>query len=229
MAEKEPRTKIPDSEIRLENIILGSPTFVPYKHIKSKGKGKGVKDIKVNKVSINNSDSEMARSKRTKTKVETEKENAIRDRAKPRASHAKQSSDPTKRILTPCNTDPTVGKTPSKQLTTKAAHKAAPKKPCTHYAIIAMWVIHHFQKSVDLLIPLLPFQRLIREIVQNFRIDLHIQSGAILALQEATETWLVQLFKSTNLCAIHHGRQTIAPKDFYLVKAIHHIAGINLW
>ena len=45
LAEKEPHTKIPDSEIRLENIVPGSPTFVPYKCIKSKGKGKGVKLI----------------------------------------------------------------------------------------------------------------------------------------------------------------------------------------
>ena len=89
MAEKEPHKKIPDSEIRLENIILGSPTFVPYKCIKPKGKGKGVKDIKINKISINNPDSELARLKRTKTKVEMEKENAKRARAKCRASCAK--------------------------------------------------------------------------------------------------------------------------------------------
>ena len=82
---------------------------------------------------------------------------------------------------------------------------------------------------MDLLIPLLPFQWLIHEITQDFRIGLQFQSGAILALQEAVETFLVQMFESANLCAIHHGCQTIAPKDIYLVKAIHHIAGINLW
>ena len=59
--------------------------------------------------------------------------------------------------------------------------------------------------------------------------DLRFQSSAILVLQEAAETWLVQLFESANLCCIHHGWQTIAPKDFHLVKAIHHITGINMW
>ena len=59
--------------------------------------------------------------------------------------------------------------------------------------------------------------------------DLLFQSAAILAIQEATEAWLVQLFESANFCTIHRGRQTIVPKEFYLVKAIHHIAGINLW
>ena len=80
---------------------------------------------------------------------------------------------------------------------------------------------------MDLLIPLLPFQHLIHEIMQDFQMNLHFQSGAILAIQEAAEAWLIQLFESAILC--HHGRQTISPKDFHLVKAIHHIAGINLW
>ena len=52
-----PRTKIPDSEIKLENIVQGSPSFVPHSAKSSKGKGKGVKEIKIN---IVNSDSEMA-------------------------------------------------------------------------------------------------------------------------------------------------------------------------
>ena len=82
---------------------------------------------------------------------------------------------------------------------------------------------------MDLFIPLLPFQCLAHEITQDFRLDLHFQSSAILALQEAAETWLIQLFESANLCAIHHNWKTIAPKDCHLVKAIHHIASINLW
>ena len=97
------------------------------------------------------------------------------------------------------------------------------------YTLIAMWEIYRFQKSVDLLIPLLPFQWLMCEIVQDFRMDLCFQSSTILALQEVTEAWLVQHFESANLCTIHYGWQTIAPKDFYFVKAIYHIAGINLW
>ena len=58
---------------------------------------------------------------------------------------------------------------------------------------------------------------------------LRFQSAAILALQEAAESRLVSLFESVNLCAIHRGHQTIAPKYFWLVKSIHHIAGINMW
>ena len=131
-------------------------------------------------------------------------------------------------------TNPDGEKQPRKKLAAKATRKAnrpkqAPKKPCMKYAIITICKICCFQKSVDLLIPLLPFQQLICEIAQDFKAGLQFQSRAILALREAAETFLVQMFESANLCAIHHGCQTIAPKDIYLVKAIHHIAGINLW
>ena len=126
------------------------------------------------------------------------------------------------------------GKAPQKQLATKVACKQGsgkgekPQEPHKNYAIIAMQEIWHFQKTVDLLIPLLPFQRLIHEIMQDFKVGLSFQSSTILALQEAAEAWLVGLFESANLCCIHRGWQTIAPKDFYLVWRIHHIAGINL-
>ena len=63
MAEQKPRTKIPDSEIRIENIIQGSPIYIPYNRVtpKNKGKGKGSKNIKIND---NSSSNEMARMRR---------------------------------------------------------------------------------------------------------------------------------------------------------------------
>ena len=50
-------------------------------------------------------------------------------------------------------------------------------------------LIRKYQKSTDLLIRKLPFQRLVREIAQDFKTDLRFQSTAILALQEASEAW----------------------------------------
>merc|ERR1712170_120998 len=98
----------------------------------------------------------------------------------------------------------TGGKAPRKQLATKAARKSAPstggvKKP------------RRYQKSTELLIRKLPFQRLVREIAQDFKTDLRFQSAAIGALQEASEAYLVGLFEDTNLCAIHAKRVTIMP------------------
>ena len=59
-----------------------------------------------------------------------------------------------------------------------------------------------------------------QKIVQDFKTDLRFRSAAITALQEASEAYLVRLFKNANLCAIHTKRVTIMPKDIQLA---HHI------
>jgi len=60
----------------------------------------------------------------------------------------------------------------------------------------------------------------VREIAGEIKNDLRFQSTAILALQEATEAYLVGLFEDTNLCAIHAKRVTIMPKDIQLARRI---------
>jgi histone H3 len=113
-----------------------------------------------------------------------------------------------------------------KQLATKAARKSAPasggvKKPHRFRpGTVALREIRRYQRSADLLIRKLPFQRLVREIAQEYKHDLRFQSTAILALQEAAEAYLVGLFEDTNLCAIHAHRVTIQPKDMQLARRI---------
>ena len=85
---------------------------------------------------------------------------------------------------------------------------------------VALREIRRYQKSTDLLIRKLPFQRLVREIAQDFKNDLRFQATAILALQEASESYLVSLFEDCNLCAIHAKRVTIMPKDIQLARRI---------
>eukprot|EP00066_Takifugu_rubripes_P017817 XP_011607083.1 PREDICTED: histone H3.3-like [Takifugu rubripes] len=120
----------------------------------------------------------------------------------------------------------TGGKAPRKQLATKAARKSAPstggvKKPHRYRpGTVALREIRRYQKSTELLIRKLPFQRLVREIAQDFKTDLRFQSAAIGALQEASEAYLVGLFEDTNLCAIHAKRVTIMPKDIQLARRI---------
>ena len=70
------------------------------------------------------------------------------------------------------------------------------------------------------LIRKLPFQRLVKEIALDFKSNLRFQSTAILAMQEAAEAYLVNLFEDTNLCAIHAKRVTIMPKDMQLARRI---------
>ncbi|KAJ9064754.1 histone H3.1 [Entomophthora muscae] len=85
---------------------------------------------------------------------------------------------------------------------------------------VALREIRRYQKSTELLIRKLPFQRLVREIAQDFKTDLRFQSSAIGALQEASEAYLVSLFEDTNLAAIHAKRVTIQPKDIQLARRL---------
>jgi len=119
-----------------------------------------------------------------------------------------------------------VCRAPRKQLATKAARKSAPatggvKKPHRYRpGTVALREIRRYQKSTELLIRKLPFQRLVREIAQEFKSDLRFQGSAVLALQEAAEAYLVGLFEDTNLCAIHAKRVTIMTKDIQLARRI---------
>lgn len=85
---------------------------------------------------------------------------------------------------------------------------------------VALREIRRYQKSSDLLIRKLPFQRLVREIAHDVKTDLRFQGQAVLALQEASESYLVGLFEDTNLCAIHAKRVTIMSKDMQLAMRI---------
>ena len=104
LAIQHPRTKIPDSEIKLENIVQGSPSFVPKS---SKGKGKGVKNIKLNDSGFA---SEMAHRKKTLT-------------AKQKVLRAGKAAGAAKAALPKPRKSPSGGKAPRKQLATKAPCK----------------------------------------------------------------------------------------------------------
>ena len=82
---------------------------------------------------------------------------------------------------------------------------------------VALREIQRYQKSTELFIRKLPFQRLVRELAQDLgKMNICFQSGAIIALQEALEAYLVGLLEDSNLCAIHAKRVTIMPKDIQL-------------
>ena len=126
----------------------------------------------------------------------------------------------------------TGGKAPRKQLATKAARKSGPtggvKKPHRYRpGTVALREIRRYQKSTDLLIRKAPFCRLTREIMDSVQETLRTKEktermagAAILAIQEATESYLVGLNEDTNLCAIHAKRVTIMPKDIQLARRI---------
>ena len=86
---------------------------------------------------------------------------------------------------------------------------------------VALREIRKYQKSTELLIRKLPFQRLLREIVYEMKKkDYRFQSTAILAMQEGAEAFLVRMFEQCNHIAIHGKRVTVQPKDIQLWKRL---------
>lgn len=120
----------------------------------------------------------------------------------------------------------TGAKAPRKMLANKAARKTAPacggiKKPHRFRAgTVALREIRKYQKSTELLIRRLPFQRLVREIAAEYKSDLRFQQNAISALQEASEAYMVGLFEDSGLCAIHAKRVTLMVKDMQLARRL---------
>ena len=124
----------------------------------------------------------------------------------------------------------------AKKMAAKAAKKSGMKAPKGgvkkryryRLGTVALKQIRQYQKSTELLIRKLPFQRLVREIASDSEVILsplcgkvRFQSAAIMALQEASEAYLVGLFEDSNLCAIHAKQVTIMPKDIQLARRIH--------
>ena len=105
-------------------------------------------------------------------------------------------------------------------------NKSVSEKPRRYRpGVKALREIRKFQKSTHLLIPKMPFGRLVREVAtnvvkENSSESLKFQVLALQCLQEAAEAYLVQLFEDTVLCAIHAKRITIMPKDMNLARRI---------
>ena len=105
------------------------------------------------------------------------------------------------------------------------------KKPHRYNpGLLALCEIQRYQQSTESLIWRTPFNKLIKEISQEYRIcpegpgtpsvQVHFQSTALAALQEAAENFLVGLFEDVNLLAVHAKRVTVMPRDIQLALRI---------
>ena len=117
----------------------------------------------------------------------------------------------------------TGGRAPRSQLALKAARKTKPSsandrvRPHRYRpGTVALREIRKFQKSTTLLIHMLPFQRLVREITQDRKRDVGYQAGAIEALQHTAEDVIVELFEEAQRAAVHAKRVTVMPRDIEL-------------
>ena len=130
------------------------------------------------------------------------------------------------------------GKQPRKFISHKMFRPTGGLKRPHRYrpGMVALREIRRYQRSTENLIKQTPFQKLIKEISQEYQIcpdgpgtpsvQVRFQSAAIAALQEVAEKYIVGLFEDVNLLAIHARRVTILPRDIRLalrIRGDHHI------
>ena len=148
---------------------------------------------------------------------------------KPSAQSVKEAQAELKRILVEKREEKR--KKAAARMAKKGGQKAPKGRVKKHYryrpGTVALKQIRQYQKSTELLIRKLPFQRLVPEIASDGGLiksplcgKVRFQSAAVMALQEAAEAYLVGLFEDTNLCAIHARRVAIMPKDIQLAQRI---------
>ena len=109
-----------------------------------------------------------------------------------------------------------------KQPRSQTGKASAQQQPHRYWpGMVTLREIRRYQKSMELLIRKLPFQHLVREILQGYGVGYRVTPAMMMALQEAAEAYLVQLLEDSNLCAIHAKCITIQPKDMQLARQIH--------
>ena len=162
-------------------------------------------------------------------KPSTSAQQRLKPKPKPSARSVKEAQEELRRILAKKREEKR--KKAAARMAKKDGQKAPKGGVKKHYryrlGTVALKQIRQYQKSTELLIRKLPFQRLVREIASDSEViksplcgKVRFQSAAVMALQEAAEAYLVGLFEDTNLCAIHAKRVTIMPKDIQLARRI---------
>ncbi|XP_055351054.1 histone H3-like [Paramacrobiotus metropolitanus] len=137
-------------------------------------------------------------------------------------ARGKRSHPPAARMSAPGNPNFNTGRRRGPGRSPPSSPSSSPPPPPPDHAPATGWRadIRKYQNSTELLIPKLPFQRLVKEIAHTFGVIYRFQSAALLALQEGTEAYLVGLLEDCTLAAVHDKRVTIMPKDMQLVRRL---------
>jgi histone H3 len=85
---------------------------------------------------------------------------------------------------------------------------------------VALREIRKYQRTTDNLILRLPFKKLVKEILQDYKDDFLVSKEAFSCLQESAEMFLVNLLEDTQLAAIHAKRITIKPVDMQFARRL---------
>merc|ERR1712018_992322 len=126
---------------------------------------------------------------------------------------------------TPGGVAMTGGKAPRKHLAAKSARKTsegAAKRYRSRQGTVALKEIRRYQRSSELLIRKMPFQRLCRALTYETTgaSDVRFQSPALPTLQEGVEAHVVGVFEDSVLTSTHAKRVTVFPRDIRLALKI---------
>lgn len=116
----------------------------------------------------------------------------------------------------------TTGKIPVSMQKQQAPPKTGGIKKPHRYkpGTVALREIRKYQKTTEFLLRVLPFQRLVREVIQTYNAELRFKRIAMMAMQEAAEAYLVHLLEDAYLCALHARRVTLMEKDINLASRL---------
>ena len=124
------------------------------------------------------------------------------------------------KILAKKNTKGMAKDTKGKQASVKKATQEEGQKRRTRPGAKALREIKLYQRSTANLLPRLALQRIVKDISSRVLPDTRYTKGAISAIQECVEAYMVGLMEDTGLCAIHARRMTIMTKDMKLARRI---------
>lgn len=146
----------------------------------------------------------------------------IKQTGKKTSKLAQQRRKATKPVRKGTISKPT-SKSATKTVVAAASAAVPPKKRKWHAGTVALREIKRCQRETGLYCTKLGTERLIRELLEGIvepGTQMRLQDAAIETLRTAAEDYLVQLFKHTNLVAIHAGREGIQPKDMRLAMEL---------
>ena len=217
-------------KVFLENQLRTIVAVAEYGRVKTIGMKQVLTGSKLNGIQLFLAAHERARRKGGKKGSPKTKKSKAASASKIGKSAKSKSPPKSKAASKPASKKSAKSKSPKSKAKSAAKKSATKKKSAApggvakphrfHPGTVALREIRRFQKSTELLIRRLPFQRLVREVAQDYKTDLRFSAAAIDAHQNIVEHYLVDLLEDTNLIAIHAKRVTIHPKDIQAARRI---------
>ena len=114
---------------------------------------------------------------------------------------------------------PVWGVTGKEKANTSGVKRTA-KKTKARRGSMAVKEVRKYQKSESLLLSRAPIERLIRTTMKDFTADGRIEPKALSLIQVSVENLITNIFRKSQLAAIHGGRKGVRPLNAQIVAAM---------